>query len=655
MLTLVLLEAAPLAAVGQMPIARQQDAIKAEVAALKEQLSLAQLPARRQDALRSLQRLLDVSDITNGRIVGWIASSTRRLLPDLLALLKDAKRETTTEVFVTLSIMAKGCGECLQGYESDAVAVFAELLHQPSRAGGGGGEQPAVQCLKTWIRHVHVTAMLPVAFSAFADRHNRQLRLRALECIVFFLEEWPATQMARHGTALERVLQEGLNDARLNKLARRGAELFAARHATGQGQRGAALQQQGLDKTVAREPDLEEDSQDDWLPGGVQMTVNIAEDKPRRGVPRHGRRAATAERGDVNPSSPQGGAPTMMQQMAAPPAPAPRVDPTSYASLCETRARDVRARNPQLLAPPPSSSEGKRRPSCVEQPKEKVKAKPALPRQARGKVMGPTLLGIGYTGSEWRSVDEDKAARVGAHRVAEERARRVSAPADLLRGPMALPTVGTSARREGEKYLEGVVTSAGGGAVATAGSKPKGRRRKPTSGCVGYKPAGPALPASHPLYRGGLDVAAGTGSRGGAGHQALAEICAEEAEAQASLASLNAALGTKRANGFGHSQQHPQEHPQQQQKYQYQQQWAEQQSWQPQPQHQQSVAPNWTYATHMHHVNPSQNQQWQAQQRDEQAWILQRQEQLQQQAQAQLGSGSMSAPPVVGPCGVYAL
>ena len=645
-----------------MPIARQQDAIKAEVDAIKQQLSLAQPPARRQEALRNLQRMLDVSDITNGRIVGWIASNTRRLLPDLLALLKDAKRETAAEVFVTLSTMAKGCGECLQGYESDTVAVFAELLHQPSRACGGGGEQPAVQCLKTWIRHVHVAAMLPVAFSAFADRHNRQLRLRALECIVFFLEEWPATQMSRHGAALERALQEGLNDARLNKLARRGAELFAARHVTGQGQRGAALQQHGLDRTaggdetVACQPNLEEDSQDDWLPGGVQMAVNIVEDKPR-GVPRHGRRAVTAEGSDVSPSCPQGGAPTMMQQMA----PAPRADPTSYASLCEARARDARARNPQLLAPPTSSSESKRRPSsAVQQPKEKVKVKPALPRQARGKIMGPTLLGIGYTGSEWRSVDEDKAARVGAHRVAEERARRVSAPADLLTVPMAVSSVGTAARREGEKYLEGVVTSAGGGAVATAGSKPKGRRRKPTSGCVGYKPAGPALPASHPLYRGGLNDTAGTGSCCGAGQQGLAEICAEEAEAQASLASLNAALGTKRAyatNCFARSQQYPQEHPQQQQNYQYQQQWPQQQSWQPQPQpqHQQSVAPNWTYATHMHHVNPSQNQQWQAQQRDEQAWILQRQQQLRQQAQAQLGSGNMSAPPVVGPCGVYAL
>ncbi len=643
-----------------MPVARQQDAIKAEVAALKGHLSLAEPPARRQEALRSLQRLLDVSDITNGRIVGWIANSTRRLLPDVLAMLKDGKRDVTAEVFATLSIMAKGCGECLQGYESDVAAVFAELLHHPTRAGGGGDDQPAIQCLKTWIRHVHAAAMLPVAFSAFADQHNRQLRARAMECIVFFLEEWPASQMSRHGEALERILQEGLGDARLGKLARRGAELFAERHATGQGQRGAALQRQGLDRTVegdgtvADQADVEEDdSRDEWSPGGVQMTVNIVEERPRRGVPRHGRRAATtAERSDATPSSPQDGAPTMMRRDAEAPAPAPRVDPTRYASLCEARAREARTRNPKLLGPPPTSSESKQRPSSVRQPKEKVKTKPALPRQARGKIMGPTLLGIGYTGSEWRSVDEDKAARVGAHQVAAERLRRVSAPADLLTGPVP---------REGEKYLEGVVAGAGGGAVASVGSKPKGRRRRPGPGVVGYKASGPALPESHPLYRGGLDT--GTSSKshgGGAGQQRLAEICAEEAEAQASLASLNAALGTKRGYvsnnlGWQHPQQQVQQvqHPQQQQ--QYPQTWALQQCSQPPLQNQHPVpAPNWTHATHMHHFNPIQNQQWQEQQRDEQAWILQRQQQLQQQAQAQLGS-SVSAPPVVGPRGVYLL
>ena len=108
-----------------MPISRDQDTIKEAAKAIKRELALSAPAPERQEALRRLQTLLDVSDVSSGRIIGWVASAARRLLPDVLAQLKNARREMQAGVFKTLSDMARACGANLQGFEN--AAKFASL------------------------------------------------------------------------------------------------------------------------------------------------------------------------------------------------------------------------------------------------------------------------------------------------------------------------------------------------------------------------------------------------------------------------------------------------------------------------------------------------------------------------------------------------
>ena len=646
-----------------MPISRDQDTIKEEAKAIKRELALAAPAPERQQALRRLQTLLDVSDVSSGRIIGWVASAARRLLPDVLAQLKNARREMQAEVFKTLSDMARACGANLQGFEADASAVFAALLHQPSKASGGSAS-PAAQCLQVWIRHVHAGSMLPVVFSAAAEDHNRQLRQRALECVVFFLEEWPPELLARHHEAIERVLQDCLQDARLSKLARRGAGLFAERHATGQ--RGQALEAQGLDGTdegdgtAARSAEAA-DAEADWQPAGVQMAVSVAGGSgAARSKPRAGRRSGAAQ--------PRSASVPVAQSPPEKPA-APRVEPENYASMCANRAREAKQRNPKLLARP-SSEESARRPGRRSPRQQKQKQKPAIPKAARGRVLGPTLIGIGYTGSEWRSTADDRAARVGAHNAS--RSRRVSAPGDL-------PTL---AGEEGEKYLSG--------AEKRAPAKRHGRRRKPTGrGDVGYTPSGPALTPDHPMYRddGPSELPQGlqTLDRKLLGFNEengqLEQICADEAALQSSLQSLNVGLAERGYQptpdppqwghggwgGQGWQQPQPQQQPppppqqQQQQQQQYAAQYGQQaghyEQQQPQHQHhgqhQQSMYAPLPQQAPQHHTTPQQ-QTWNAnysqQVAEEQQWIAERQREIQQRAPV-----AYQPPPIPGPAGVYAL